>query len=251
MEKLSSIGEFITELVHELNNPLAAIKLQTELALMSGNFEDAEKQFQVILRNSDKMLKLLERFRSMAYKSKDEFQIFDLNDCLREVCETVHILKPKTLSLLTKFTSDRLRIRGDKYQINQVILNLSKNAFDAVTGENPCLRIESRKITATQIRRTKGAVKVHCLARDKWAKLLDQVKKFALIKISDNGVGIGKKTLESIFEPFFTTKERGKGTGLGLSISKDIALRHGGNLSLRSTPGKGTTFQFYIPLAPE
>ena len=90
---------------------------------------------------------------------------------------------------------------------------------------------------------------VHCLAKDKWASLLDKVKKYALIEITDNGVGICAKTLESIFEPFFTTKERGKGTGLGLSISKDIALRHGGNLSLKSTPGKGTTFQFYIPLA--
>jgi signal transduction histidine kinase len=248
MEKLSSIGEFIAELIHELNNPLTAIRMQAELALMKDNSDVVGKQFKTVLKNSDKMINLLERFRSLAYKSKEEFQIFDLNESLVECCETVAILKPKKLVLKTKFTPGKLLINGDLYQINQVVLNLSKNAFDALNEGESYLKISTKKMRSAQINRSKKINTVQCMALDKWAKLINEVEEFALIEVSDNGVGMPPQLLKSIFDAFFTTKERGKGTGLGLSISKDIALRHGGNLTVESVPGKGTTFQFFLPL---
>jgi signal transduction histidine kinase len=248
MEKLSSIGEFITELVHEINNPLSAIRMQAELAMMENNTESVKKQFSTILTNSDKMIKLLESFRSMAYKGKEEFQIFDLNESLAECCETIAILKPKKLTLKTNLFAGKLPINGDVYQIHQVILNISKNAFDAMKKENSYLKIDTRKISSHQLRTSKSIGSIQCLPANKWNRLLEKVKAFALIEISDNGTGIDPNNLKSIFQSFFTTKERGKGTGLGLSISRDIAFRHGGNLAVKSRLGKGTTFQFFLPL---
>ena len=151
MEKLSSIGEFITELVHELNNPLTAIKMQAELALMQNDSETVKKQFDTVLRNSDKMSKLLERFRSFAYKSKEEFQLFDLNECLRECCETVYILKPKKISFETdEGETSTLEMTGEDGQ-GKVRLKSSEGEYEygVTSGELPSGMSASKLLVLT------------------------------------------------------------------------------------------------------
>ena len=176
MEKLSSIGEFITELVHEINNPLSAIRMQAELALLENENESVKNPYTTILNNSDKIMKLLESFRSLAYKGKEEFQTFDLNESLVECCETVAILKPKKLTLETIIAPGKLIISGDSYQINQIVLNLSKNAFDAIKAGNSYLKIRTKKILSNRLQTSKNSGMVHCLPPNKWEKLFHLLK---------------------------------------------------------------------------
>jgi len=250
MEKLSSIGQFITELIHELSSPLTAITLQAQLAVMKNVDEETTKQFKIVSEHAERMSNLLSRFKAMAYKGKEDFRLFDLNQNLAECVETIEIIKPKSVRIQLEVCEDNLPIKGDPYQINQIFLNLAKNAFDAMRNNGELLRIYTRKLKSKFIRETGEISHTFCQRPDEWKDILKRVSEFAVVYFNDQGSGIPEELMLEIFQPFFTTKERGKGTGLGLHISSDISLRHGGNLAVKSKVGKGTTFQLLLPIAP-
>ncbi|MFZ0391168.1 MAG: HAMP domain-containing sensor histidine kinase [Calditrichia bacterium] len=248
MEKLSSIGQFITELIHELSSPLTAITLQAQMAQMGELPAKTGQQFNVIEQHADRMNNLLSRFRAMAYKGKEAFKSIDVNQNLRETLETIEIIKPKKIRIHSRLCDIPLWILGDSYQLGQIYLNLSKNAFDAMKDGGETLTVTSKKISSSHAARSSGIGRVYTLKNEEWEMLLNKFEEFALIEFCDEGSGIAPDLIKNLFQPFFTTKERGKGTGLGLSISGDIAQRHNGNLAVKSTPGAGTTFQLILPL---
>jgi len=248
MEKLSSVGQFITELIHELSNPLTAITAQSELLMMKNPSQDVYDQVGNIFENAKRMSSLLCRFRAMAYKGKEDFNRFDLNSNLKECLITIDIIKPSIIKLETDFTDRPLCINGEQYQITQILLNLAKNSFDAMERRGGCISVSSRSVSPEWIISNGKLGPVYCQKNKAWEKILNSYSDFALIEFSDNGTGIPEDILNAIFETFFTTKERGKGTGLGLSISSDIVKRHDGNIAVRSEIGKGTTFQILLPL---
>lgn len=248
MEKLSSIGQFITELIHELSSPLTAITLQTQLAAFKNNSEEVKDQFKNIEDQARKMSNLLNRFKSMAYKGKESFKEFDLNHNVKECVETVEIIKPKRMKIVTEYSTDTLPVFGDPYQTTQIFLNLAKNAFDAMEEGGEKLIVRIRRWDAAKIKSEGVMGQSFCQVKEDWEKILDNSKEIGMVEFQDEGCGIPAEIMEEIFQPFFTTKERGKGTGLGLAISRDIAYRHGGNLAVKSTVGEGTTFQFLMPL---
>lgn len=248
LEKLSSIGQFITELIHEVSSPMTVISLQSQMALLK-NIPDSEKQdFRVILENSNRVKNLLERFKAMAYKGKEDFKTFDLNRSLSVCLETVELIKPKNKQIETSFCEGELPVYGDQHQIDQIVLNLSKNAFDAMKRRGTILRVETRKISRETIQEGKSIGYCPVQTDYDWPAQLENNSDFALAEFIDEGSGIEPDLMQNLFQPFYTTKERGKGTGLGLSISRDIATRHNGNLAVKSIAGKGTTFQLLIPI---
>jgi signal transduction histidine kinase len=248
MEKLSSIGQFITELIHELSSPLTAITLQTQLAALKEHPVGIKKQFKNVEEQAEKMSNLLNRFKSMAYKGKEAFKEFDLNQNVQECVETVEIIKPKSMNLKTEYCTAELPVKGDPYQTNQIFLNLAKNAFDAMEDFGNILWVKTHKLTSDNIFDSDLIGLSFCQPEEEWEKILAKSNQFALVEFQDTGSGIPDDIMCEIFQPFFTTKERGKGTGLGLAISRDIAVRHGGNLAVKSKLGEGTTFQFLLPL---
>ncbi|WP_333654868.1 sensor histidine kinase [Dissulfurispira sp.] len=126
---------------------------------------------------------------------------------------------------------------ADPGQIEQVLMNLTTNARDAMP-QGGILTISTELI-----RLDNEFIKTHGYG---------EKGEYALISVSDAGVGMDQKTKERIFEPFFTTKEMGKGTGLGLAIVYGIIKQHSGYINCYSEPGKGTTFRIYMPLiSPE
>jgi CheY-like chemotaxis protein len=165
-----------------------------------------------------------------------EFSSIDLNQMVRgfksllrrAVREDIHIQ-------FSPHASDPV-IRGDRGQLEQVIMNLVVNAQDAMP-EGGALIIET------------GAVELD----EEYARAHTGVTPglYGMISVSDTGVGMDALTRERIFEPFFTTKERGKGTGLGLATVYGIIKQHGGNIWAYSEPGEGTTFKCYLPLTEE
>lgn len=251
LEKLSSIGQFITEIVHELKNPLTIISAHTEMALMNDPSEELKDQLKQISKQVMRMSNYLSRFRSMAYKGQENFQDFDLNKNLFDCMSTIEIINPKNVKVDVKLCNEKLMIKGDPYQINQIFLNLAKNAFDAIKNHGNLLKITSRLVQSDWIKEDGNIGKEYCLSKGNWEQILNQNLDFALIEFADNGKGILQNDINSIFQAFYTTKGRDKGTGLGLSISSDIAKRHGGNIAVKSDECKGTIFQILIPLLRE
>ena len=248
LEKLSSIGQFISEIIHELKNPLTIISAHTELVLMNEPNEEVAAHLKQISQNVIRMSGYLNRFRNMAYKGQENFTVFDLNDNLNECLSTIEIINPKGVNIEVNLCDTGLMIRGDQYQTNQIFLNLAKNAFDAIKSHGDLLKVTSRPVTADWIQKGNNVGKNYCLSEKKWEKVLKEVHNFALIEFEDNGTGISNENIKGLFNAFFTTKRRSKGTGLGLSISSDIVKRHNGNIAVKSEIEFGTTFQILIPL---
>ncbi len=249
LEKLTSIGQFISEIIHELNTPLTGISGGAHL-LKTMNPPDNLKPFiNIIEQNVQRMTGYLSRFKNMIYKGEESFTLFNANENLRECLETIEILKPKNVRLSFQPYNDALPVKGDPQQINQIYLNLAKNAFDALQERGGSLLVRTRLVDKNWILESGEFAEFHCQERAVWKELVEHKAQFALIEIQDDGEGIPSDLLPKIFEAFFTTKPRGKGTGLGLSISGDIAKRHGGNLGVRSNLGVGTVFQLLLPIA--
>jgi signal transduction histidine kinase len=252
LEKLSSIGQFITEIIHELNSPLVAIAAHAELALMMAPAEKLQEEIRQISKQTMRMSDYLIRFRTMAYKTEEHFCLFDLNENLVNCLATIEIIKPNGFEIMSSFHEHPLVVKGDPYQANQIFLNLARNAFDAMQDHGKRLQVSTKPVTSDQIA-TNGADigRIYCQNEKVWQQILNASYNFAMVEFADEGTGISPEHLEKLFQAFFTTKAPGKGTGLGLSISSDIVKRHGGNLAVKSVLGKGTTFQLLLPMVSE
>ena len=226
-EKLASLGRIAAGVAHEINNPLAIVNekagLMQDIIGISDGFQNKERFINLI----QGIVASVERCRTithhlLGYARRIEFIMgpVNLNHAVEEVKGFLHTeLDIKRIVLESNLAADLPQIRSDKGQIEQVILNILKNAIDAVS-ENGLITISSgMKDSAT-----------------------------AVISIKDNGQGIPEDKLKHIFEPFFTTKVRNKGTGLGLFVSYGIVKKLGGMINAESVPGRGTTFTVEIPV---
>ncbi|MGO9380480.1 MAG: ATP-binding protein [Dissulfurispiraceae bacterium] len=225
--RLASIGRLAAGVAHEINNPLAIINekagLMKDLMLMSDEPPDKEKFLGLIKTIADSVNRcrtITHRLLGFARRMDVQHEEIDLNDTIREVIEFLdkEILY-RSIKLQTHFKDDLPRIVSDKGQLQQVFLNIINNAIDAIPDE--------------------GLIIVSTELKDQ-----DRVR----VSVTDNGQGIPKDTIENIFEPFYTTKGKGKGTGLGLSISYGIIQRLGGNISVESKVGEGSTFYVELPI---
>jgi signal transduction histidine kinase len=229
-EKLAILGLFAAGVAHEINNPLAIINekagLMKDIIEMSEDFKHKTrflKLLDAIFESINRCRTVTHRILGFARKTEVSIEILNLNDIIKNV--TVFLEKEilyKNIRLDLNLKENLPEVRSDKGQLQQVFLNIIKNAIDAV--ENGGLVVVSTDI------KDENMVKV---------------------SIKDNGHGISGEDLKHIFEPFFTTKGKGKGTGLGLSITNGIVKNLGGNIFLESEGGKGTTFMVEIPTNPE
>ncbi|GAB4333113.1 MAG: hypothetical protein Kow0037_11280 [Calditrichia bacterium] len=248
LEKLSSIGQFITELIHELSSPLTAITLQAQITALQAPNSQVQKQLEVIKENAERMATLLNRFKAMAYKGQESFEEISLNAVIEETTNTLEVLKPKKIGLQLELPEGNLPILGDKYQIQQILLNLAKNSFDAMRDTGGELKIKLSRINLSTVKLLFEKPLYFERSPEEWLKTQRKCRFFALLTVKDNGCGIPENVLKNIFEPFFTTKERGKGTGLGMAITSEIMQRHNGLIAVASVPNKGTTFFCLFPV---
>jgi len=249
MEKLSSIGQFITEIIHELNNPLMVIAGVTDLVLMGDDLpEKTRERILRIPQQVDRMKSYLNRFKNMVYKSDEDFEVFDLNHNLNDFITTIEIIKPKNIRIQNDLSDDLLYVHGDAYQLFQIYLNLAKNAFDAMQDKGTFLKISSRSADRYCLQNSELATAVHSEGDESWEQFVESAESFAVVTMEDDGPGMDTETLARIFDAFFTTKGRGSGTGLGLSIARDICQRHKGELAVTSQPDEGTRFFIVLPL---
>ncbi len=224
--RVTMMGELTSSLAHELNQPLTAILSNAQAAqrLLGGAEPDLEEFREIladIVADDDRAGEIIQRLRTLLRKGELEFRDIDVNQLVREVAGLIRsdtIIK--NISVTLDLASDLPRVRGDRVQLQQVILNLLLNGLDALMSRPG----PDRKLLIHTETGTDGTVNV---------------------AVHDSGPGIPPEKLERVFEPFFTTK--GNGMGMGLAIARSILHSHGGRLWAENAPGGGATFTLALP----
>ncbi|WP_224959527.1 hybrid sensor histidine kinase/response regulator [Geomonas subterranea] len=234
-QKMEAIGQLAGGVAHDFNNILMVIlgygsMLRNDATLSGPHREQVDR----IMDAADKAAQLTSGLLTFSRKQVIKTQTADLNEVIRHVQKFLSRIIGEDVQLRAAFAPHPLPVDIDANQIEQVLVNLSTNARDAMP-RGGLLTIE------TSLQRVDaGFVQ---------ANAIGEPGPYAMISISDSGVGMDEATRKRIFEPFFTTKEVGKGTGLGMSIVYGIIKQHSGFVNVYSEPGIGTTFRIYLPLS--
>jgi two-component system NtrC family sensor kinase len=224
--KLASIGELATGLAHEINNPLAIIVAeQTNLADLlaeSGLEEERRKELLAAVDRSRRQVQrcagITQKMLQFGRKEDSTRRPTDISPRLQEIVGLLQRQAAvRNIELLLKVEDDLPQVLIDPLELEQVLINLINNAFDALPNGGQ-VRIGARQ--------QNGSI---------------------VVQVNDNGTGIAPADLERIFEPFFTTKPAGKGTGLGLSVCYGIVTSWGGKIEAASAEGRGTTLTISLP----
>jgi two-component system NtrC family sensor kinase len=226
-EKLAAVGQLVSGVAHELNNPLTSIAGLSEFLLEQKELGKKDRgHLQVIQEQAERAGRIVRNLLTFARKGAAERVPVDLNDVIRRTLSlTSYDLKLQDVQVERELSGALPDVFGDRHGLQQVVLNLVTNAAHAV-AENP--RERPREITVS----TWFDGQVH-------------------VRVADTGPGIPDEIVQSIFTPFFTTKEPGKGTGLGLSITYSIVESHGGQITLEPRgPRGGAAFRVDLPPAP-
>jgi two-component system NtrC family sensor kinase len=223
-EKLAAMGQLVSGVAHELNNPLAGIMAFAQLLELAPDIPEEQRDaVQTIHREARRAARIVSNLLLFARQRVPEHTDTDINAVLHDTLELRrYVLHTQQIEVVIDLDASVPTVRADPFQLQQVVLNLLTNAEHALTGVPT-----PRRITL-QTRR----VGEHIIAH-----------------ITDNGRGISAEQIDRIFNPFFTTKEVGEGTGLGLSISDGIIRQHGGEITVHSEQGRGTTFSIRLPIA--
>jgi signal transduction histidine kinase len=246
-EKLASLGTLLSGVAHELNNPLSNIS--TSCQILSEELEEADAAYKrELLRQIDKQTirarnivrALLDFARDRVFK-KNKFHIARLVD------ETLRFLKgevPAGVRIHADIPAD-LVIEADRQRLQQVLLNMLKNAIDAIDaidGPGEIHLRAARRDGADTPRLPAGGASLSLGRCDRRGEVVD-------IELRDSGQGIPPEVLPRVFDPFFTTKDVGQGSGLGLFIAYQIVEQHNGCIVVASLPGEGTVFVIRLPVS--
>lgn len=220
--KLASLGELVSGVAHEINNPLSVMLSRVDyLRDLKGDGVvpgDVTESVEVIGRQTERIRRIVQDLLSFARAQPIEQRWVDLQDIIRRSTElTGARLRAAGVSVRLDLSPGLPRLNVDPDRLEQVLINLINNAADAMPGGG-----QLRIVTHQQDRQV-------------------------VLAVSDTGVGITDEDLKKVFDPFFSTK-KGKGTGLGLSISHRIVRDHGGHIWAESQPGRGSTFFISLPL---
>ena len=235
VQKMEAIGRLAGGVAHDFNNLLTAIRGNAELLLADlPPDSQAREDVEEIRRASDRAAALTRQLLAFSRRQMLQPRLLDLNQSVREMERMLGRLLGDDVELVIRLGDGLRRVRADPAQVEQVILNLSVNARDAMPqGGVLMVCTENTELTAE--------------LREKYAYVVPG--EYVLLEVGDTGQGMDAHTVSSAFEPFFTTKATGKGTGLGLSMVYGIVKQSGGYIWIDSDPGRGTRVRVYLPVA--
>jgi signal transduction histidine kinase len=245
-EKLASLGTLLSGVAHELNNPLSNISSSAQILAEEIDDGDREHRKELVGQINEQSDRARNIVRSLLDFSRDRAFRKERLPLRRLIDETIQFLRgqvPTNVSI-TLSVPDDLAIIADKQRIQQVFLNLIKNAVEALPDSGGTVGITARKRRATE-KTEADAMGIYNYLKFRGKCTVDDDT--VDIEIHDTGAGIPSEMLPKIFDPFFTTKDVGKGSGLGLFIVHDIIEEHDGCVAVDSGPGKGTTFYIKLP----
>lgn len=224
-EKLAAIGQLVSGVAHELNNPLTSISGLAELLLEQEPLPDSPRQhLRIIHDQAERAGRIVRNLLTFARSETEQKTLVDLNEVVGRTSSLVaYDARLREIALQHDLSGEALPVQGDPHELQQVLLNLLTNAIQALAGL-PADRV--RRIVVSTAGGTDGAV----------------------LAVTDSGDGVAEEARPKLFTPFFTTKPAGQGTGLGLSLSYGIAQAHGGSLTYSQAPGGGACFTLTLPL---
>ncbi|MBN1782318.1 response regulator [bacterium] len=235
--KMQAIGTLAGGIAHDFNNILTAIRGNTELILPELKQMPVIHQFiQEIQDSVDQAAELTRKLLLFSCSKPFSFETLDLNTLIENMTDLIFRLIGDQIQFKKVLLPELSSIKADRDTLEQILLNLSMNARDAMP-KGGTLTIRTKHVTISE-----SQSRMHAEARP---------GHFVCLSISDTGVGMNKKILERIFEPFFTTKKHGKGTGLGLAVIFGIVKEHRGWIEVRSKPSEGSTFDIYLEAIPK
>ena len=219
-EKLASIGKLAAGIAHEINNPLTSVLTFSNLMLEQCPPDDPRHgRLKMMVKETDRARTIVRQLLNFGRESVIKPEKIDINRPVTEIAESLVAQEAfKGIELVMDLASELPQVYADPAQVGQVVLNLLLNAIHAITPPGT-ITVSTRKHEAT----------IEILFRD-------------------TGRGIAQDHLRQIFDPFFTTKHASKGTGLGLAVSYGIIKKHGGDITVESEVGKGTTFSVRLPV---
>ncbi|MBD8907546.1 PAS domain-containing protein [Methylorubrum zatmanii] len=230
-QKMEAVGQLTGGVAHDFNNLLTIIRSSVEFLRRPNLPEERRTRYlEAVADTVDRAAKLTSQLLSFARRQALKPEVFDLRDRVRATSEMLNAVTGARIRIKTEVTDGPCHVRADTSQFETALVNLAVNARDAMDGEGTLtLRLTCGEALPS-IRGHAGAP-----------------GPFAVVSVSDEGVGIAPDLLAKVFEPFFTTKEIGKGTGLGLSQVVGFAKQSGGDVDVASEVGRGTTFSLYLP----
>jgi PAS domain S-box-containing protein len=235
-QRIEAIGTLAGGIAHDFNNILSAIIGYTELALyVSKDEEKRRKQMLEVLKAGQRAKDLVRQILSFSRHTDEEKKPIELAPVIKEAVKMLRASLPATIQIVQDFKGDPDIVLADPTRIHQIVLNLCTNAHHAMlrSGGVLTLRLRSVQLNGAKLR--------------SYPELREG--KYLVFTVSDTGHGMDRSIMERIFEPYFTTKEKGMGTGLGLAVVHGIVKGYGGAIRVKSTPGKGTTFDILLPCA--
>ncbi len=233
-QKMEAIGTLAGGIAHDFNNILSAIIGYAELSHDDISQDSHIYEYiEQILNSATRAKDLVKQILTFSRKSQEERKPILIHPIVKEVAKLIRSTIPTTIEIRQHIDETTGMVDADPTQMHQIVMNLCTNAAHAMPETEGVLDIELSSVVITQESKTN----YHDVAPGPFLEL----------KISDTGTGIDSKIIHRIFEPFFTTKIKEKGTGMGLAVVHGIVKDHGGDISIDSQLGKGTTFTILLP----
>jgi len=236
--KIQAIGTLAGGIAHDFNNILFPIVGYTELTMDEVPDDSvAHNNLEEILKAANRAKDLVQQILTFSRQSGQERKPVKVHLVIKEALKLLRASIPASIEIIHKIDDDCHPVMGDATQIHQVIMNLCTNAYQAMQDTGGTLEVSLSEVDVGY------EVTVE--------KIGMQPGKHLQLLVRDEGCGMDAAVLNRIFEPYYTTKEQGKGTGLGLSVIHGIVKNHRGDISVTSSPGKGTTFKVYLPITED
>ncbi|MGD9210222.1 MAG: DUF3365 domain-containing protein [Desulfobacteraceae bacterium] len=233
-QKLEALGNLAGGIAHDFNNILSPIIGLSEMLIADLPADSYERENAVdILKSAKRASDLVQQILSFSRQTEPKRVPLRIQQILKEVFKLMRSTIPVNISIDQSIQTECGQVLANPIQVHQIAMNLITNAYHAVEENGGGIFVSLKETT---------------IAETVPADLSLKPGRYAMMSVADTGCGIDPAILDKIFEPYFTTKTLGKGTGLGLAVVYGIVKDHGGNIRVKSRPGKGTSFDILLPI---